>query len=60
MYMYHSTEPNIDEAAAYMKKLYEDKAYRQKMEDNAKSYVRDKLSLELAAKKIKDRIERLK
>lgn len=57
---YAWAEPNIDEAAAYMKKLYEDKAYRQKIEDNAKSYVRDKLSLELAAKKIKDRIERLK
>ncbi len=57
---YTWAEPDIDEAAAYMKKLYEDNAYKQKIADNAKSYIKDKLSLEMAAKKIKDAVVKLR
>ena len=42
-----------------MKRLYEDKAFYQKIKDNAYKYVRKRLSMERSAKIVADRISEI-
>ena len=49
-------DPDVDQAAAYMKKLYEDKDYYENIRSSAKEYILDKLSMDQAAGRIKKRV----
>lgn len=49
-------DADTDQAAEYMLKLYKDKEFYDDMAIKAKSYIEDKLSLEEAGKKVRDRI----
>lgn len=52
-------EPNIHQAADYMKKLYEDKEYYQKISNDAKAYADKKFGKEEVSRKIKNRVEEI-
>ncbi len=52
-------DPDIHQAAGYMRKLYEDKEFYREMADKAKAYVNEVLSMERAAGEIRKRIEKI-
>lgn len=52
-------EADLEQAAGYMRLLYEDKAYREKIAGQAYEYVREKLSVEQAVKKIEECIGKI-
>lgn len=52
-------EPDISQAADYMKKLREDRAYADELAQRAKRYIENKLSMQQAAGRMKDRIEEI-
>ncbi|KAI4447561.1 hypothetical protein C823_002080 [Eubacterium plexicaudatum ASF492] len=52
-------DPDIRQAAAYMKKLYEDRAYYQKISSAAKAHIRQTLSIERASARMKERLEEI-
>jgi len=52
-------EPNVDMAAEYMKKLYEDKIFYQQISSKAFSYLTEKLSMENAVKLLETRIDEI-
>ena len=49
-------DPDIRQAAGYMRKLYDDKEFYQRIAINAKSHITEKLSTERAARLIQNRI----
>ena len=49
-------DPNIDQAAEYMQKLYKDKTYYNQISTTAKAQIKEKLSPTQTASLIKDRI----
>lgn len=49
-------EPNIDQAAEYMKKLYDDKGLYNQLSENAQDYIKSNFNLEKTSKLIEDRI----
>lgn len=49
-------DPDIGQAASYMKRLYEDPAYGREMAHRAKSYIEDRLSMERISGIIVERI----
>lgn len=49
-------EPDIHQAAKYMRKLYEDKIYYSKISTNAQNYIKNNLNLEKASEAIRNRI----
>ena len=53
---FHWADADTDSAAAYMKRLYEDKDFYQKLSRKAESRVREKLSYENTARIISDRV----
>ena len=56
---YRWADADINQAAGYMKRLYEDKAFYQEIKDNAYKYVRKRLSMERSAKIVADRISEI-
>ncbi|MDE6971292.1 MAG: glycosyltransferase, partial [Eubacterium sp.] len=52
-------EPDVSQAADYMKKLREDSAYADELAQTAKRYIENKLSMQQAAGRMKDRIEEI-
>lgn len=52
-------DPDLNQAADYMKKLYTDKAYRQKLSTDAKEYISNKLSSDSSARLINNRIQEI-
>ena len=55
----HWADPNIDEAADYMVKLYKDKKYYNKLKENAKKYIEENLSMKNSSKIIEKRIDEI-
>lgn len=53
----HWAEPDEAEAAAYMRKLYEDSVFRETLVNNAESHVTNLLNAENAAQKIRQRAD---
>lgn len=51
----HWADPDVSEAAGFMKKLYEDKDFYDRIAENAETYIRQKLSMEQATEIIKKR-----
>ncbi|NEX02293.1 Glycosyltransferase involved in cell wall bisynthesis [Pseudobutyrivibrio sp. NOR37] len=52
-------EPDIDSASGYMKKLYEDSEYRNRLTENARKYISDKLGENYVTSLIKEAIGRI-
>ncbi len=52
-------EPDVKQAAQYMQKLYSDKAFYDKMAEDAKVYVREKLGMEQAVRKMAECLQQL-
>ncbi len=52
-------DPNIHQAAAYMKKLYEDKEFYNDLSIRAKAHIKETLSMERAAGRMKARLEEI-
>lgn len=52
-------DPDLNQAAFYMKKLYEDRDFYQDIARRAKSYVKEKLSMEHSTQLIKKNIEEI-
>ena len=52
-------DPNTDQAADYMQKLYKDKAYYNKILTTAKAQIKEKLSPKQTASLIKERISKI-
>ncbi len=52
-------DPNIHQAAGYMRKLYEDKGFYRYQAEKAKAHVKDVLGMERAAGLIKERLEEI-
>lgn len=52
-------EPDITQAARYMRKLYKDPAYYNTIREKAKDYIRIKLSMKQAADLIRKRVEEI-
>lgn len=52
-------DANIGQAAEYMRKLYENREYREKTAWQAQRHIREKLSMEQAVEKIEERIVKI-
>jgi glycosyltransferase involved in cell wall biosynthesis len=52
-------DPDIGQAAAFMRRLYQEPEYGRKLAENAQAYIQDHLSLERAATLIKNRIDEI-
>lgn len=52
-------DANLDQAAGYMKKLYEDKEYYEMIRKNAKEYAKEKLGMNQAAGRIRERLKEI-
>jgi len=52
-------DPDLAQAADYMKKLYEDKVFYDTVRENARVYVKEKLGFEETGKKLQKRIENI-
>lgn len=52
-------DANLDQAAEYMKKLYEDKEYYEIIRKNAKEYAKEKLGMDQAAGRIRERLKEI-
>lgn len=52
-------DPNIEQAAEYMKKLYEDNNFYNDISKKAQNYIKENLNLELASKAISNRIKQI-
>jgi len=55
----HWAEPDLDNAAEYMKKLFSDKSYRETLSKNAKKFIQKNFSVQKSAEKIKSRIDEI-
>lgn len=53
-------EPNLEQAAKYMKKLYTDKEYYDSIARKAKNHIQSKLNMKQISGKIKKRIEEIR
>jgi len=52
-------DPDIEDAAEYMRKLYDDPLYYKEIVDKAKSYINAKLSMDKATQLINHRIKEI-
>lgn len=52
----HWADPDVNQAAMYMKKLYSDPSYRAQIVAAAQSYIKERLSMERAVNIINDRV----
>lgn len=52
-------DANLDQAAGYMKKLYEDKEYYEMIWKNAKEYAEEKLGMDQAAGRMRERLKEI-
>lgn len=52
-------EPDINQAAMYMKKLYEDETFYKEISIKAQNYIKNNLNLEVASKKIQNRVNQI-
>lgn len=52
-------DANLDQAAGYMKKLYEDKEYYEMIRKNAKEYAEEKLGMDQAAGRMRERLKEI-
>lgn len=57
---YHWADADTDQAAGFMKRLFEDKEYYDIMKNNAYSFVHERLNMDRSAKIVKDRIQAIK
>lgn len=55
----HWAQPREEQAAAFMRRLYEDPGYRRQKAEAARAYIEEKLSPQQAARRMKERIEQL-
>lgn len=53
-------DPNVKEAAFYMRKLYENKNYYNKIADSAKAYIETKLGMQRAVDLVQQRLENIR
>ncbi|MDR1245417.1 MAG: glycosyltransferase family 4 protein [Clostridiales Family XIII bacterium] len=51
--------PDEDQAAAYMRRLYEDESYRDAISKRARAHISETLSLERAARRVRGRIDEI-
>ncbi len=56
---YHWADADINQTAEYMKKLYEDKEFYNKIKVNAKEYVSKRLSMERSTQIVKERLSKI-
>jgi glycosyltransferase involved in cell wall biosynthesis len=56
---YKWADPDIEQAAGYMRKLYDDRVYAKELSDKAKAYIEDKLSMERAVNIVKARVREI-
>jgi glycosyltransferase involved in cell wall biosynthesis len=56
---YRWAEADTDEAAGFMRRLYEDKAYYEEKRKVAAAYVREKLSMQCCRQRMKDRLDEI-
>lgn len=56
---YHWADADTDQAAGFMKRLFEDKEYYDIMKNNAYNYVRERLNMERSAKIVMDRLQEI-
>jgi len=56
---YRWADADINQAAEYMKKLYQDTDFAVNMADEAKTFIEAKLSMESSVKLVKDRVEQI-
>lgn len=52
-------EPDIGQAAEYMKKLYKNKEFYQKTAENAKTYIKEELSMKRVSDRMEKRLEEI-
>ena len=52
-------DPDIDQAADYLKKLYHDKAYYKKIAESGKKHIETYFSPEASAEKMKERLAQI-
>ena len=52
-------DANLDQAAGYMKNLYEDKEYYEMIRKNAKEYAEEKLGMDQAAGRMRERLKEI-
>ncbi len=52
-------DPDVNEAAMYMRKLYSDRTFHKEIADKARVYIREKLGMDQAVQKIKERLQDL-
>ena len=52
-------DANLDQAVGYMRKLYEDKEYYEMIRNNAKEYAEEKLGMEQAAGRMRERLKEI-
>lgn len=52
-------DPDVEQAAEYMQKLYSDKQFYSQIAGNAKIYIREQLGMEQAVRKITERIRQI-
>ena len=52
-------DPDITQAARYMRKLYQNPEYYQKMREKAQHYILDKLSMERAVNRLEERVKEI-
>jgi glycosyltransferase involved in cell wall biosynthesis len=52
-------DPDVSQAAGYMRKLFEDEGFRRQIADSAKAHIKEKLSPERSAAMMRDRIEEI-
>jgi glycosyltransferase involved in cell wall biosynthesis len=51
--------PDEDQASAYMRRLYEDKPYRNSISKRARAHISETLNLERAARRVRNRIDEI-
>lgn len=52
-------DPDVVQAAKYMRKLYQDKDYYAKLKEKAQEYILDKLSMERAVNRLEERVKEI-
>ena len=53
-------QPDVGQAAGYMRRLYEDEEFYQNIADNAKRYVASRLNMERSTGIVKERLENIR
>ena len=52
-------DPDIGQAASYMRRLYEDEGFRRRLSENARNHIQEKLSMDSAVGIIEKRVREI-